>query len=111
MKLATSRFPQSKAVVIYGFDYPDRSLHLMIEAFELLAARRVRLGVRQAAPLGPLVHGRSGIRGRREVSLGFGCLGAIVGAEPAAIRTILGNPASERSAAQARYTSSLREIG
>jgi hypothetical protein len=45
-----------KAVVIYGFDYSDRLLDPMIDAFELLAARRVQLSIREVAIFGPLVH-------------------------------------------------------
>jgi hypothetical protein len=34
---------------VYGFDYPDRSLEALIDAFEALALRRVQLGSRQVA--------------------------------------------------------------
>jgi hypothetical protein len=55
-KLATAQFTCRKAVVIYGFDYSDRLLDPMIDAFELLAARRVQLSIREVAIFGPLVH-------------------------------------------------------
>jgi len=31
-----------QGVVVYGFDYPDRSLEALIDAFEALALRRVQ---------------------------------------------------------------------
>jgi hypothetical protein len=55
-KLATADFACRKAIVIYGFDYPDRLLDPLIDAFELLAARRVQMGPRAVATFGPLVH-------------------------------------------------------
>jgi hypothetical protein len=55
-KLATADFACRKAIVIYGFDYPDRPLDPVIDAFELLAARRVQLSQREVAIFGPLVH-------------------------------------------------------
>ena len=39
-----------RAVVIVGYDYPDVPLEVLIDDFELLARRRVRLGVRCSAP-------------------------------------------------------------
>ena len=56
MKLAGSRLPCSKAVLIYGFDYPDRRLDPCIEAFELLARELVTLGPRHEEQLPELVH-------------------------------------------------------
>jgi hypothetical protein len=55
-KLANADFACHKAIVIYGFDYPDRLLDPVIDAFELLAARKVQLGQREVATFGPLVH-------------------------------------------------------
>jgi hypothetical protein len=56
LKLSTSMFSCSKAVVIYGFDYPDRTLDPLIAAFEALATRSVELGPRETTAMGPLVH-------------------------------------------------------
>jgi hypothetical protein len=56
VKLAGSDFDCNKAVLIYGFEYPDRPLEPAIHAFERLAAERVELGPRVAALLGELVH-------------------------------------------------------
>jgi hypothetical protein len=58
LKLAQSEFPCGRAVVLYGFDCTDadRPLDAMIEAFELLAGRLVRLGTRHEATMGRLVH-------------------------------------------------------
>lgn len=58
VKLATSSFPAAvrRAVLIYGYDYDSAPLPLIIEAFELLARQRVRLGERMSAPLPALVH-------------------------------------------------------
>jgi len=55
-KLANAQFTCRKAVIIYGFDYSDRLLDPMIDAFELLAARRVQLSQREVDAFGPLVH-------------------------------------------------------
>jgi len=55
-KLAGSPIAPRRAILIYGFDDPRRPLAVMVEAFELLASARVRLGPRQAAPLESLVH-------------------------------------------------------
>jgi hypothetical protein len=38
------------------FDYPDRHLDPIIDAFELLAARQVELSRREVATFSPLVH-------------------------------------------------------
>jgi hypothetical protein len=43
-------------VLIYGFDYEDRPLDPVIEAFEVLARERVRLGDRHDERLTGLVH-------------------------------------------------------
>jgi hypothetical protein len=55
-KLAAAGFDCSTAVLIYGFDYEDRSLDPAIEAFERLAEVTVELGPRIEAPLVALVH-------------------------------------------------------
>ena len=46
VKLAHSGFDAKKAILIYGFDYPDRSLDPLIAAFERLANVTVNLGPR-----------------------------------------------------------------
>jgi hypothetical protein len=56
MKLAHSHLPGSKAILIYGFDYPDRRLDPCIDAFETLARERVTLGGRHEVALRDLVH-------------------------------------------------------
>ena len=56
VKLARDPLADRKAVLIYGFDYPERPLDPAIEAFCLLAEQRVVLGALAEAPLGPLVH-------------------------------------------------------
>jgi len=43
-------------VLIYGFDYVDRQREPVIDAFEVLARERVRLGARHEVPLAGLVH-------------------------------------------------------
>jgi hypothetical protein len=56
VKLARAGFGGRTAVLIYGFDYPDRPLDPAIAAFETLARERVALGERIAAALPRLVH-------------------------------------------------------
>jgi hypothetical protein len=56
VKLAGDPLAPRKALIVYGFDYPDRPLDLAIDALELLARQRVALGPRAASPLGALVH-------------------------------------------------------
>jgi hypothetical protein len=57
LKLARSAFACRKAILIYGFDYPNMELEPAIHAFELLAQDCVQLGERVASPIpGPLVH-------------------------------------------------------
>jgi hypothetical protein len=56
VKLARSSLPGWKAIIIYGFDYPDRRLDPCIDAFETLARERVTLGSRHEALLADLVH-------------------------------------------------------
>ena len=52
-KLANAEFNCRKAIVIYGFDYPDRPLDPVIDAFELLAVRKVQLGQREVVSFAP----------------------------------------------------------
>ena len=55
-KLAGSGLPGRKAIVIYGFDYPERPMDPEIDAFEVLARRTVSLGDRISAAYDGLVH-------------------------------------------------------
>ena len=55
-KLAASGFSGSLAVLIYGYDYDALPMEPAVEAFEQLAAHRVRLGPRQAASFDGLIH-------------------------------------------------------
>ena len=55
-KLVQSGLPGRKAILIYGFEDPQRPLDWLIEAFEAVAARTAVLGPRQQAPLRQLVH-------------------------------------------------------
>ena len=55
-KLASSGFGERRAILIYGFEDPARPIMWLIEAFELIAARTVTLGLRETAPLKDLVH-------------------------------------------------------
>jgi hypothetical protein len=55
-KLANSGFPSRLAILIYGFDHPDKSLDPAIEAFEDLAKSRTQLGERYVPSFGNLVH-------------------------------------------------------
>tara|TARA_B100001123_G_C15239853_1_gene998669 strand:+ start:107 stop:742 length:636 start_codon:yes stop_codon:yes gene_type:complete len=55
-KLLNSEFHGRKAVVIYGYDYPDFPMDPAIEAFEVLAGRTVRLGERCASSYKELIH-------------------------------------------------------
>jgi hypothetical protein len=56
LKLASSGFAGRKAVLIYGFEDPDRPLRRLIDAFELVACQYVRLGPRSASEMVELVH-------------------------------------------------------
>jgi hypothetical protein len=56
MKLAESDFDAEKAILIYGFDYPNQSVTPLIEAFETLADKTVKLGPRIEVDVGSLVH-------------------------------------------------------
>jgi hypothetical protein len=55
-KLAASGFSGSLAVLIYGYDYDALPMEPAVETFEQLAEHRVRLGPRQAASFGGLIH-------------------------------------------------------
>src|SRR5262245_40330914 len=55
-KLSESEFSAEKAIIIYGFDYPNQSVDPLIEAFETLADQKVELGPRCEVDLGRLVH-------------------------------------------------------
>jgi hypothetical protein len=46
-KLSNSGFAGRRAVLIYGFDDPDRPIMWLIEGFEAVAARTVTLGPRE----------------------------------------------------------------
>lgn len=55
-KLLESGLPGRKAVVIYGYDYPNLLMDPAVEAFEILARHRVELGTRCVSDYGDLVH-------------------------------------------------------
>lgn len=55
-KLARSSFAGRCAILIYGFEDPQRPLRWLIEAFEAVSARTTPLGPREEAPLRALVH-------------------------------------------------------
>lgn len=55
-KLAASGFACQKAIILYGFDDPQRSLHVAIAAFEQLASTRCRISDRVTAIFEHLVH-------------------------------------------------------
>jgi len=55
-KLISSGFSGSLGVLIYGFDYPNLPMDPAMEAFEVLAGTRVRLGQRAEARFTGLVH-------------------------------------------------------
>jgi hypothetical protein len=63
-KLARCDGPERKAVVIYGFDAPGRSLQLAIEMFEVLASRSVTLGTRAMQPYSARIFDLKGERTR-----------------------------------------------
>jgi hypothetical protein len=56
VKLLESGLTGRKAVVIYGFDYPNLPMDPAVEAFETLARRWVDLGPRRVAHYADLVH-------------------------------------------------------
>lgn len=55
-KLVDADIGQRKAILIYGYDYPGWPMDPVIEAFETLAACRVRLGPRSVSGFDHLVH-------------------------------------------------------
>ena len=55
-KLAESGFAGRRAILIYGFEDSQRPLVWLIDVFETIAALAVRLGPREQAPLGSLMH-------------------------------------------------------
>jgi hypothetical protein len=55
-KLVESGLEGRKAIIIYGFDYPNRSMDLAVEAFEVLAKRCVQIGARVEVGYQELVH-------------------------------------------------------
>jgi hypothetical protein len=55
-KLAASALAEQKAVLIYGYDYPGWSMDPAIDAFQALAAKRVRLSEPVIARISGLVH-------------------------------------------------------
>ena len=56
LKLTESGLPGRKAIVIYGFDYPNLPMDPAIEAFEVLARRWVGLSAREVGSYQNLVH-------------------------------------------------------
>ena len=55
-KLTATSLGRRKAILIYGYDYEDWPMDPAIEAFELLAGRKVLLGPRESAKFLDLVH-------------------------------------------------------
>jgi hypothetical protein len=55
-KLAESTLGKHAAMLIYGFEDARRPLDSVIEAFEVLAQTRVRLGPRNVARVSNLIH-------------------------------------------------------
>jgi hypothetical protein len=55
-KLVQSQLHGRKAILMYGYDYPAFPLDPLIEAFELLASHRVRIGSRVEASFEGLIH-------------------------------------------------------
>ena len=55
-KLVTSQLASHRAVVIYGYDYPDWPMDPVIDAFEALAVRDVMLSCRSVAAFDGLIH-------------------------------------------------------
>jgi hypothetical protein len=55
-KLIRAALGVKKAILVYGYDYPDWPMEPALEAFEALANRQVRLSDRAAASFGGLVH-------------------------------------------------------
>ena len=55
-KLASTALAQRRAILIYGYDADEWPLEPAITAFEVLAARLVRLGPRKQATFSGLIH-------------------------------------------------------
>jgi hypothetical protein len=55
-KLLASQLATQKAVLIYGYDYPDWPMDLAIEAFQALASRQVTLTGPLVASFDGLIH-------------------------------------------------------
>lgn len=55
-KLAASGLAAHKAILIYGYEHPNRPLGPVIDAFEALASRQVSISERAAAHFGGLIH-------------------------------------------------------
>jgi hypothetical protein len=55
-KLLASKLGRHKAIIVYGYDYPDWPMDPAIAAFEFLAARNVHLTNRTVAAFDGLVH-------------------------------------------------------
>jgi hypothetical protein len=55
-KLAGSALGERKAILMYGYAYPDFPLEPLVEAFEVLAGRQVRLGHRHTGTFQGLIH-------------------------------------------------------
>ena len=56
VKLSDSGLGKREAILIYGYDHDDWPLDPAVEAFELLAGARVRLGARSEAGFDNLIH-------------------------------------------------------
>jgi hypothetical protein len=56
MKLARSEFNCRKAILIYGFDYPERSLDPALHALQLLVQEVVKIGDQQTRAYENLIH-------------------------------------------------------
>jgi len=55
-KLANSGFAGRRAVLIYGFEDPDRPLRWLVKAFEAVASLDTILGPREEEPLRGLIY-------------------------------------------------------
>jgi hypothetical protein len=55
-KLLTSQLGMQKAILIYGYDYPNWPMDPVIEAFEVLADRSVKLTSKAVASFAGLIH-------------------------------------------------------
>jgi len=55
-KLVASQLGNHKAILIYGYDYPGWPMDPVINAFEILASRQVKLASGAVEPFDGLVH-------------------------------------------------------